>query len=406
LQPPPQRAVDVLFPSLTGWTPLLEAAWHGQPAEVQALLGAGAHVQQADAVGFTALLHAVQRGHREVVDLLLKAGASPHAVAVGGLTPLMLAAQGGHADMVARLVQSGAQVEAANQEGYSALAFAILRNDAATVQALLDANAGVDAPCAGMAPLSLAIHLGHTDMVAALARGGAQLDVIAGEDLPALMDVALLGRADMAHALVQAGADLDISLLRAIQMGRADIVTALIRVGADAKCATPDGTTALMWAAVHGHTHVVDALVQAGASLQADLLVAVERGSVETVYALAQSGADIQAHLLAAAASGNAGAVKVLVQAGAQVDAVPGGSPHALMFASQSLDESDSALGICVTSLSAQSVPYGWQEAPEPSDAGSAPLDEQGWGGLDGFQQALALPAGFCLGLDSGASMF
>jgi ankyrin repeat protein len=78
-----------------GWTPLLRAVVEGTPAEVEALLAAGANPNDAlpyDTLpafnaGRTALMAAVPNCHGEaIVELLLRAGADPRARDANGAT--------------------------------------------------------------------------------------------------------------------------------------------------------------------------------------------------------------------------------------------------------------------------------------------------------------------------------
>lgn len=81
------------------------------------LLAAGADVNSMQHGGFTPLHEAAQHGDDEMVELFLSAGADPSAVADGG-TPADLAEAAGHRDVAARL----GEVAAAGRPGPSAAA--------------------------------------------------------------------------------------------------------------------------------------------------------------------------------------------------------------------------------------------------------------------------------------------
>ena len=81
-------------------TPLLDAAMHGFPDVVEALLDHGADLQATNCSHFTALHWAAWAGHAEVVKRLLARGADVHYVDDSGYTPLFWAEYWGRADCV------------------------------------------------------------------------------------------------------------------------------------------------------------------------------------------------------------------------------------------------------------------------------------------------------------------
>lgn len=81
--------------------------------------------------------------------------------------------------------------------------------------------------------------------------------------------------------------------------GHTDIVLALLKVGADVNTLNDDRSTPLMLAAFKGHIQIVSVLIQAGADVNAVnksgrnvLIQAVGRGHKDVVLALLQAGAD------------------------------------------------------------------------------------------------------------------
>jgi hypothetical protein len=89
----------------------------------------------------------------------------------------------------------------------------------------------------------------------------------------------------------------------AAQYGHTDIVQALLKAGAMVNLANTDGRVALMFAAQNGHTTIVQALTKAGArpdltniSGQTALMLAAQKGRTATVQALIKAGADIHIH--------------------------------------------------------------------------------------------------------------
>ena len=136
------------------------------------------------------------------------------------------------------------------------------------------------------------------------------------------------------------------ALVIAAANGRADAVNALLEAGAEVDAKTSDGATALIAAAfAKGGADAVNALLEAGAEVNATIstgeaawpdgavALAARRGDVAMVKALLEAGADVDAKgpggetgLLTAVGKGDAEMVNALLEAGADVDAKrPGG---------------------------------------------------------------------------------
>ena len=150
----------------------------------------------------------------------------------------------------------------------------------------------------------------------------------------------------------QAGAPSVSSVADAAQRGDEAAVRALIDQGANVRTAHSDGMTALHWAAFHSHVEIADALVDAGANVDAvtrigrhtPVHVASANGHAEMVRVLVEAGCDPTARtstgttpLHLAARAGSAEAVATLLDRGADVNALEskwGQTP--LMFAASS----------------------------------------------------------------------
>ena len=94
--------------------PLHSAALSGSPANVQALLDAGADVMARTTTGSTPLHGA---GNPEVIQALLNAGADVMARNILGSTPLHLAARRVFPDNIIALLDVGADAKAKDKEG-------------------------------------------------------------------------------------------------------------------------------------------------------------------------------------------------------------------------------------------------------------------------------------------------
>ncbi len=143
----------------------------------------------------------------------------------------------------------------------------------------------------------------------------------------------------------------DAGLIEVAKQGDAEAVRSLLKGGADPNLAQGDGVTALHSAAMQGHAHVVEALLAAGAEVDATtrigaytpLHLASRGGHGAVVRALLEKGADARMattnsgatplHLAARAVAGE-DAVAALVDHGADVNAREGSAGQTpLMFA-------------------------------------------------------------------------
>ena len=140
------------------------------------------------------------------------------------------------------------------------------------------------------------------------------------------------------------------ALILAAQNGRSMCVDALIAAGADVNAANKNGDTPLLLASLNGHGRVVDSLLKAGANVHAvdkfgsrALFYASRQGHCGLVDALIKAGAEVDwgnskkfnvgsrvSALLIASRFGHASAVRRLLKAGADVDAVDTGGNTAI----------------------------------------------------------------------------
>lgn len=240
---------------LGGATPLHSAAGAGDAARVRWLVERGAPPDTVDYEGFTPMLRAI-RGSRPSVALLealLGGGADPGRVTQLQLTrenttPLMEAARLPRSDLAFCLLDAGADPRQALPNGGTALHAATQGGSLPLVLRLLDAGIDVNAWCGPGNPhwtalLGAAAHA-DVDVVTALIRAGAELNVVGG--LPTQRFCT--------------------PLIVASQRGHIGVVTALLEAGADARLALEDGRTALHAAARAGSLGAVKALLAAGAS--------------------------------------------------------------------------------------------------------------------------------------------
>ncbi len=179
------------------------------------------------------------------------------------------------------------------------------------------------------------------------------------------------------------------TLLDAAEQG--DHATAMRLVsarGVNVNAATPDGTTALMWAASNGDVELARALVRAGANAKltnqfgtSAIFEAAVVGSAPILDVLLKAGADPntkntegETALMAAARSGKVDAARVLVEAGADVNLKESfGGQSALMWAAaQSQPDMVKFLVSKGADVNARGVVRNWERKvitePRPKD--------------------------------------
>ena len=139
------------------------------------------------------------------------------------------------------------------------------------------------------------------------------------------------------------------AFLLASSEGHKDMVQALLKAGANVDAANGSGETALMAAAMHGHKDIVETLLSAGVSVDVAaafgltaLMLAVREGHKDVVEMLLAAGAKIDilvgsgtTVLIVAAAQGHKDVVETLLVAGAKKDVVSRSGNTALMLAIQ-----------------------------------------------------------------------
>lgn len=162
---------------LSGYTALIWACVKDQPTVVQALLDAGASVNQPNSFGDTPLIRACEHNRANIVTSLLRHGAAVNVANLQGHTALMKACKGSHEPIVNLLLSRGASTNLQDKVGNTAL---------------------ISAADAGCVPV-----------VKALLAAGARPDDINHYGHPAILRAARRGKGAVVEALLCAGADFD-----------------------------------------------------------------------------------------------------------------------------------------------------------------------------------------------------
>jgi ankyrin repeat protein len=280
-------------------SPVIDATREGDHRALEALVGSGADLDDAQGDGATALHWAAHRNDLSAATLLIGGGAAVNVENDLGATPLWLAARSGSADMVVKLLQAGAETGVSLTMGETPLMAAARSGASAAVDALLRAGADPNATEIerGQTALMWAAAQSHATVVTQLIEGGAdihtestvwhQLENTAGNTNPS-------GNFRMAHGGSTA-------LLFAARNGDIETARALVAAGADVNDTSAAGTSALVIAAHSGHGPLAIFLLEAGADPNhADagytaLHAAALRSQVELAASLVNEGANIDA---------------------------------------------------------------------------------------------------------------
>ncbi len=196
-----------------GWSPLHDAAWRGDVAALQRLIGQRAALEARDAHGRTALHGATFARRHEAIRALAAAGADLGALEADRYDAVTIAAVAGDEATLALLLALGASAK--------------------LITSRYDGTA-----------LIAAAHLGHDGVVRQLIVAGAPLDHVNNLHWTALIEAIVLGDGGLRHQAC---------------------VAALLKAGASTKLADRGGRTPLHLAEQRGYAAMVKMLREAGA---------------------------------------------------------------------------------------------------------------------------------------------
>ena len=216
-------------------TALMWAVAQQHPKVVQALLEAGADIR------------ARSRTYPQVVETGNRGGSGDVSTVLrGGSTPLLFAARVGDVESARLLIAAGADVNDAQPDGVSALVAAAHSGHTALGALLLEKGADPNAAQGGYSALHAAIDRSDLELVEALLHHGADPNIRLAKGTPARRD-----SNDFQLATRLIGST---PYLLAAKFVETEIMRALADGGADVHLTMPDGTTALMLVAGHGET--------------------------------------------------------------------------------------------------------------------------------------------------------
>ena len=241
------------------------------------------------------LVHAARAAERAQAIALLDAKADPNQKSADGTTALHWAARNNDSTLVDRLLRAGAKPHTENRYGVTPIALACESGSAAVVERLLKAGVSANATGPlGETALHTCAHAGNTAAARVLLAAGASVNP--GDSWRAqtpLMWAAAEGHPETMQALIDAGADVD---------ARSGIVQ-WERQRTDEprdKWLPPGGLTALLLAARESCVACVDVLAKAGADLNivdpeqhTALILALINGHFDVAGRLIDLGADL-----------------------------------------------------------------------------------------------------------------
>ena len=111
--------------------------------------------------------------------------------------------------------------------------------------------------------------VGDTQGVIEAVNSGINVDATRHDGNTALRDATYQGHTETVNALIRAGANLDATaIIRAVMVGGPETVNALIEAGANLNANDKYGRTALIEAATWGRTEIVNALIDSGSNVK------------------------------------------------------------------------------------------------------------------------------------------
>jgi len=195
---------------------------------------------------YTGLHAAAAKGDAAEIARLAAAGADVNKRDGRGRTPLMVAAHGRHVAAAKALIAAKADLSLLDSQAYDVITIAAVADDLAMLQLALASGGNaraITSPYKGTA-LIAAAHLGHAEVVEALIAANAPLDHVNHLGWTALIEAIVLGDGGARHQATLA---------------------ALIRGGADVNLADGQGVRPLTLATGRGYGRMADMLEAAGA---------------------------------------------------------------------------------------------------------------------------------------------
>ncbi|MFA6303763.1 MAG: ankyrin repeat domain-containing protein [Legionella sp.] len=191
-----------------------------------------------------------------------------------GITPLWAAAQNGHFEIARLLIDAGADVNYKHPIGQSVLWTAAAEGHSNIVQLLLSKGAHKDEIANNVTPLWVAVQNNHIDTVQILIGAGCDVNLPhQPTNQTAIRKATLEGNEIMVSELINAKADVNLPdnegttpLMASAECGNINIINALLLAGAKVNAVSKTGKTALTFAYREKANSIAERLLQAGAN--------------------------------------------------------------------------------------------------------------------------------------------
>lgn len=277
-----------------GWTPLIFATTSGSHETVQALINAGADIDEVENDLWSPVLVATFKNFEEIAVALIDQGANPLLKSIQGSSAfdvasargqmqvldaierwrqrrsaiddlnaeLLDASLNGDANAISNLLAEGAEANSANGKGYSPLIGASRSGCVDCVRILLQAGADVNhVESDGWSPLTFASSGGAIDVINVLIENGADLLHVTKNGYtipgPALMN----GDKNLAMHLT------NLALPEAMRVDDPFRLLELVESGADPNTKNPKGWTPLIYMTSRRDVRSVRRIIAAGADV-------------------------------------------------------------------------------------------------------------------------------------------
>uniref|UniRef100_A0A8C2CCR5 CARD- and ANK-containing Inflammasome Adaptor Protein n=1 Tax=Cyprinus carpio TaxID=7962 RepID=A0A8C2CCR5_CYPCA len=248
-------------------TVLHMAATEDDATLAEVLLRNGALVDTRDGQRKTALYHAVRQGNEKTAGVLLKAGAQVDSVINEITAALFKAVQKNLDEVVAALIDHGADVNSCNQLGYTPMLLAAELGNAEAFKVLVSKKARLDERLPNqISGLHLAVQSGT--LMALLLRVGAQINSITQDGFTALHLASQSGHTEAVAQLLEGKADIHVkdkqgrtALHWAAAQGEVGVIQLLLNSGSSTNATEKEKKTPLHLAAMEGHTRAVSVLL-------------------------------------------------------------------------------------------------------------------------------------------------